>query len=532
MTKINFTSEQQEIYNKLLNFIKTPCDKLESNEYILVGYAGTGKTTLVTSFINNLINDKVCKKIAIAAPTHKAVNIVKSKLFNDTNFISTNINILTIHRLLNYQSYINLEGEKFFAKSKIEPKWNLYDLIIIDECSMLSNQIIDDIKEQLNNPFNDKIKIIYVGDPAQLPPVNHNDSKIFNRDIPKVYLDKIIRTNNQSIMELSNDHRKWILSKNINDMPHLNKYNDNNKIKLYSTNNNEDKKWLKDFIKFIKNNNFDETEINKIIENNNNNIILTWTNKKCNEYNDYVRKKIFNKDDLDFYEIGEILIFSDFYRKEIINEDKDKQNEIISFYTSEQVKVIDIKKNKIKLDKIILKKSNKLIPKINDKLNKYIDLINEIINEEINIYNLTVNKISDIIDNNIHDYDIITIHPDSNKYYNNICEQFETILIKLKKSCYKIINNLKGTNMNKSDLQSEVEKKINKLLSIWHTSVIDVFAQLNYGYCITVHKSQGSTFSNVFIDISDILDNKNISETTKCLYTGITRSSNTLNLLI
>ena len=55
MTKINFTSEQQEIYNKLLNFIKTPCDKLESNEYILVGYAGTGKTTLVTSFINNLI---------------------------------------------------------------------------------------------------------------------------------------------------------------------------------------------------------------------------------------------------------------------------------------------------------------------------------------------------------------------------------------------------------------------------------------------------------------------------------------------
>ena len=86
--------------------------------------------------------------------------------------------------------------------------------------------------------------------------------------------------------------------------------------------------------------------------------------------------------------------------------------------------------------------------------------------------------------------------------------------------------------MNKSDLQFEVEKKINKLISIWHTTVIDIFAQLNYGYCITVHKSQGSTFSNVFIDISDILDNKNTVETTKCLYTGITRSSNTLNLLI
>ena len=60
--------------------------------------------------------------------------------------------------------------------------------------------------------------------------------------------------------------------------------------------------------------------------------------------------------------------------------------------------------------------------------------------------------------------------------------------------------------------------------------MIDKFAQLNYGYCITVHKSQGSTFKNVFIDINDILDNNNQNETSKCLYTAITRSSKTLNL--
>jgi exodeoxyribonuclease-5 len=48
-------------------------------------------------------------------------------------------------------------------------------------------------------------------------------------------------------------------------------------------------------------------------------------------------------------------------------------------------------------------------------------------------------------------------------------------------------------------------------------------AQLNYGYCITVHKSQGSTFSNVYIDIADIFVNKSKDEVLKCLYTAITR---------
>ena len=86
--------------------------------------------------------------------------------------------------------------------------------------------------------------------------------------------------------------------------------------------------------------------------------------------------------------------------------------------------------------------------------------------------------------------------------------------------------------MNKCDLQTEVEKKINKLYQEYQYNFVDCFAQLNYGYCITVHKSQGSTFKNVFVDINDILDNNNINETSKCLYTSITRSSKTLKLLI
>lgn len=532
---ISLTNDQKEIYNKLMDFIKSDKER----EILLIGYAGTGKTTMVTKFINDLINNNICKKIVMAAPTHKAVNIAKSKLFdnsqNDSKLLR-NINIMTIHRLLNYQSYIDSEGNKYFAKGNIDTNWTIYNLIVVDECSMLSNQIISDIRLNLNNPLNIKIKILYVGDPAQLPPVNQSDSKIFNCGIKSLCMDKIIRTNNQNIMELSNEHRKWIFSNNMNDLPCVADYLCE-KISLFSTRNKELKSWLDNFINIIKtrDNNGFQQENNEFNDNHNDNIILTWTNKKCNQYNQYVREKIFNKKDLDHYEIGEILIFGDFHRiKRIVLSEEDKEiEEFISFYTSEQVKLNDIEIIKYRFEKIKYKRNNEITDELNIEFEKRINKINKLIDIEIDVYKFKINKLSDIVENNIvEEYTVLTIHPDSLKSWNKICEEYEHIILKLKKTCYKMIRKLKNNNMTKCDLHSEVEKKINKLYKDWQDKAIDCFAQLNYGYAITVHKSQGSTFQNVFIDISDILDNNNVSETSKCLYTAITRSSNTLKLLV
>jgi len=539
-TSCEMTEDQNKVLNELLEFVTNP----SKNEILLIGYAGTGKTTLVTKLISDLIKNKLCKKITIAAPTHKAVNIAKSKLFDNVDSskeLSKNINIMTIHRLLNYQSYIDTNsGEKYFAKGKVNPNWMIYDLIVIDECSMLSNQIISDITEILANPANSKVKIIYVGDPAQLPPVNQTDSKIFNRDIKKLILDKIIRTNINEIMELSNDHRKWILSKKNDDIPNVFKYNCD-QINIYSTQNKENIKWLDNFIKII------NGSEKKYLDNNDkydNNIILTWTNKKCNNYNQYVRQKIFNKKDLDHYEIGEILIFNDFHRYKIKDNNDDSNNEnehfnniknnYVSFYTSEQVKLIQIEKTKYKLDPIIFKINTILTSDLNDKFKQKIQTINNIIDQELDTYTLQVKRINEVKMNeaNAQIHTIYTIHPKSERKFLEINESFEEIVIKLRKTCYKNIDQLKKDNMTKCNLQAEVDKKLNKLYKDWQTNVIDKFAQLNYGYSITVHKSQGSTFKNVFIDISDILENNNVDETSKCLYTAITRSSNSLELLI
>ena len=440
---------------------------------------------------------------------------------------------------------------------------------------MLSNQIITDIKELLNKEINFGVKIIYVGDPAQLPPVNQVDSKIFNSGIKKLELDKIIRTSNQMIMELSNSHRKWIFSKKDDDIPHVGEY-ESDDIKLYSIENKETKIWLDDFIELIKmNNNIDTKKTNKIllssdldsgienniynqqkivnttndlinnhdkmIDNHNNNIILTWTNKKSNTYNQYIRENVFNKKNLSQWEIGEILIFNDFHRKIIVNIDADNSNneDVVSFYTSEQVKLIGIKQIKYKFELLKFKINNNITPELNDKFRKYYKKINILIqNEILDVYEMKVQKIIDLIENKdnttmiIPEYTIISVHLDSNKKHANIIENIEKYIVELKTSCYKLISKLKIDNMKKCDLQSEVEKKINKLYKEYQLNIIECFAELNYGYCITVHKSQGSTFKNVFIDMNDILSNNNINETSKCLYTSITRTSKTLKLLI
>ncbi len=536
--KINLTEDQIKVYDELINFVKSP----KENEIILIGYAGTGKTTLVTKFINNIVKDKLCKKITIAAPTHKAVNIAKSKLFDnieDYEQLSKNINIMTVHRLLNYQSYIDSSsGEKYFAKSKVDPNWSIYDLIVVDECSMLSNQIITDISDQIANPANTKIKVIYVGDPAQLPPVNQSDSKIFAKNIKKLSLEKIIRTKNKKIMNLSNDHRKWIFSKKNEDIPNVFKYQ-SEKVKLYSIQGKQTTEWLNNFVSVINNDNN--------IESYDNNIILTWTNKKCNTYNQYVRQKIFNKKELEHFEIGEILIFNDFYRyedkKEIeIDEIKDKKDadnvskkKYISFYTSEQVKLTNLVKIKFTMGKIKSKNNIILTKELNEKFTKRIEQINSLIDIELDAYELEIKRMSDIKENEItaSTHTVYSIHPDSEKEFNQIQDGFDTIILKLRRDCYKLIEKMKKEdNMMKCNLQAEVDKMINKLYKDWQSTVVEKFAELNYGYSITVHKSQGSTFKNVFIDISDILENNNIEETSKCLYTAITRSSNKLELLI
>ena len=60
--------------------------------------------------------------------------------------------------------------------------------------------------------------------------------------------------------------------------------------------------------------------------------------------------------------------------------------------------------------------------------------------------------------------------------------------------------------------------------------IIDKFANIVYGYALTIHKSQGSTYQNVYIDYKNVSINRNDKE--QCFYTGITRASKNIKIYI
>jgi hypothetical protein len=497
---LKLTNEQFSIYNKLTDFINS-----NDNELLLIGYAGTGKTTLVAKFINDMINTKKCKKIAIVAPTHQAVNIAKSKLFsNSTEKIKKQVEITTIHSLLFYRQYVDTTGNKYFAKGKSEPDFSKYNLVIIDECSMLSNQIINDIDK-----YKKLTKILYVGDPAQLPPVNHSESKIFNKNITKLQLETIVRTKNNAVQLLSQDHRKWIFD--FKKMPNLSNFLCD-EIKAESSKNIN--KWLDKFVKIIKSK-------KKKHKNANNSIILTWTNEKCNKYNQYIRKKIFNKENLNEYEVDEILIVNGHHKIEDI-----------TFRTSEKIKVVKVLETQIEFDKFKEIKDSTLPKNVTKLVDKFIIETNKLLENKFNIFSLDINKISDILDKiePLPAYNMSIMK--TNEKYDEIKKKFTEIIQNLEHETKHLISKFELNDMEKTNYLADISKKINAFWRKWNSNVIDKIAQLNYGYAITCHKSQSATFEHIFIDIDDILSNKNQLESLKCLYTAITRCECTISFLL
>ena len=123
------------------------------SSFILGGYAGTGKTVLISELVPILTEKR--HKVRIVAPTGKAAAVLRSK----------GINATTIHRLC-----YELVSTKPLTFEKI-PKLDC-DIVICDESSMIPLDIYEDLVSY-------NIPILFVGDPGQLEPVG-KDPKLMN----------------------------------------------------------------------------------------------------------------------------------------------------------------------------------------------------------------------------------------------------------------------------------------------------------------------------------------------------------------
>ena len=179
---ITLTSDQQNALEKVELFLKS-----DERIFILNGYAGTGKTTLLKGFVQYL--QSLHKRYQLMAPTGRAAEVITQK----TGFIAT-----TIHRgIYNFGELEEIEhGEDetdvtFLYKYNLRESNEVYNsVLIVDEASMVSNNLNEGEFFRFGSGFllNDLIdyskvqeaattsKIIFIGDSAQLPPIGMNFS--------------------------------------------------------------------------------------------------------------------------------------------------------------------------------------------------------------------------------------------------------------------------------------------------------------------------------------------------------------------
>jgi exodeoxyribonuclease V len=150
------SDEQQNVFGTIVHWIGQQLEGVGETELLtLGGYAGTGKTTLLCA-LASFLEDKA---VAFCSLTGKAVNVLRQK-FVAQNTLSGNHEISTIHQLL-YHPITDQHGRisGWSKKSRLN-----YDLIVIDEGSMVSERILQDF-------LHFGIPILAVGDHGQLPPV-------------------------------------------------------------------------------------------------------------------------------------------------------------------------------------------------------------------------------------------------------------------------------------------------------------------------------------------------------------------------
>lgn len=179
---INLTNDQRNALEKIYAFLES-----DDRVFILQGYAGSGKTTLLKGVVEYLRSLE--KKYQLMAPTGRAAKVINQK----TGFESTTIHkgIYSFEELQEIKQGEDENDVSFLYQYKIRNNPEVHDsVLIVDEASMLSDILSQGefFRFGSGHLLRDLItygriqdatttsKIIFIGDPAQLPPIGMNFS--------------------------------------------------------------------------------------------------------------------------------------------------------------------------------------------------------------------------------------------------------------------------------------------------------------------------------------------------------------------
>ena len=176
-------------------------DDQKEGIFLLKGYAGTGKTTIISTLVKNLW--KVRKSGVLLAPTGRAAKVIAGYSGREA---------FTIHKKIYFPKKKSGTGIQFV----LQPNKHKSCIFIVDEASMIpdvnsdsgmyeNGSLLDDLVHYVDSGF--RCRLIFIGDMAQLPPVKlevspaleeDNLRKTFLKEVTHIELDEVVRQEEES----------------------------------------------------------------------------------------------------------------------------------------------------------------------------------------------------------------------------------------------------------------------------------------------------------------------------------------------
>lgn len=428
-TNETLTEGQQAALDQIRRFLNA-----NDRAFCLTGFAGTGKTYLTNVILEEAKNLKL--KTILASPTNKAAKVLGQVTDQET---------VTVAQLLGIRPKIDkTTGKEVFTPDYQANRTDLtkVNLVIIDEASMISAELLELLQQEftLFGP-----KFLFIGDPAQLPPINEEKSLVFDVVDDSAHLDEVVRYDGSTL--------NWATAlRNQNILVPATEYADGDRLII-----KDDRAFSEAVIETFSSNAFEaDPDYCRV---------LAWTNASVDRWNQLIRTALFGKDAPPYVE-GERLISVQPCIKQVTKKGGKVTKEEVILTGSSEVEVIEATP----------------------------------VTKTIEYGNLRTKR--------FHFWAIKAMDEDGMIKHFRILDESEE----------ERLNSLLNDHAKRKEWRD-----------FW--SLKKYFHPLKYSYAMTCHKSQGSTFQTVFLDLKNILLNKKPQERNKLLYTSATRASDHMIVL-
>lgn len=473
---------QKEARDKIVNFIKerlneTGIRNTDDKDYpyfCLSGMAGTGKTTLINSVIGQLQADAAEGKnrfvrVIVGAISHKATQVIAGKI--DPKYNAKAASVASILGM----TLDETTGE--FKQNPMAKSIITYNsVVIIDEASMVSEQAMDLLIEeckQNNSP------LIFIGDEGQLPPIRNGKnsqsdeiSPAFKTENKSILKERIRQGEGNPILEYADYFWRYSVlggEDNVYLSSEL-----NNKLK---------EKYNAQGVMTY----FNETDISKLnsifkeaVDTRNPNLvkIVAYTNEARTNWNNTIRYSMFGENARTLQN-GEILTAFN-----TIQDNTDPKHPKLICMNSKDYIVSDISGFRTE----------------------------NIFGTDIDVVDVTISSVDE--------------HGEEVKVTTTIINPNIDSLYKYRSALDRNIK--KVMSMRPRDKYSYQYQEWKRGVLKDHWNQVNKYPVLEYGYAITSHKSQGSTYDVVVVDSKDIESVGSISWKSKArsIYTALTRARN------